>query len=94
MPDCTYFGTCVDEDVCVRISALQELVELLQQRAVLPAEESSQEAELQRQVGSEPLCPQSSEVRLEGLVEELHAEARHRAAVAESLHAELLRFVR
>ncbi|XP_078116180.1 uncharacterized protein LOC144524074 isoform X3 [Sander vitreus] len=32
---------------------------------------------------------QSSEVKLEGLVEELHAEAQHRAVVAESLQTEL-----
>ncbi|XP_023143172.1 myosin-9 isoform X2 [Amphiprion ocellaris] len=72
-----------------RIRQQQELVDLLQQRLVLLAEESCRDAELLRQVGSELLCLQSSEVKLEGLVEELHAEAQHRAAVAEGLQAEL-----
>uniref|UniRef100_UPI0037E7816D coiled-coil domain-containing protein 157-like n=1 Tax=Semicossyphus pulcher TaxID=241346 RepID=UPI0037E7816D len=66
-----------------------DLVDLLQQRAVLLAEESSRDAELLRQVSSELLCLQSSEVKLEGLVEELHSEAQHRAMVAESLQTEL-----
>lgn len=69
--------------------SLQDLVDLLQQRLVLLAEESSRDADLLRQVGSELLCLQSSEVKLEGLVEELHAEAQHRAVAAEGLQAEL-----
>lgn len=71
------------------VSPLQDLVDLLQQRVVLLVEESSRDGELLRQVGSELLCLQSSEVKLEDLVEELHAEAQHRAAVAESLRVEL-----
>ncbi|XP_071313665.1 hyaluronan-mediated motility receptor-like isoform X2 [Trachinotus anak] len=67
----------------------KDLVDSLQQRVVLLVEESSRDAELLQQVGSELLCLQSSEVKLEGLVEELHAEARHRGEVAENLQAEL-----
>ncbi|XP_051276676.1 disks large homolog 5 isoform X2 [Dicentrarchus labrax] len=72
-----------------RIHQQQDLVDLLQQRVVLLAEESSRDEQLLQQVGSELLCLQSSEVKLESLVEELHAEAHHRAVVAESLQAEL-----
>ncbi|XP_026185777.1 uncharacterized protein LOC113144174 isoform X2 [Mastacembelus armatus] len=72
-----------------RIHQQQEQVDLLQQRVALLVEESFRDAEVLRQVGSELLCLQSSEVKLEGLVEELHAEAQHRAAVAESLQVEL-----
>ncbi|XP_060903672.1 liprin-alpha-1 isoform X2 [Labrus mixtus] len=72
-----------------RIHQQQDLVDMLQQRFVLLAEESFRDAELLRQVGTELLCLQSSEVKLEGLVEELHAEAQHRAVVAESLQVEL-----
>ncbi|XP_013878957.1 protein Hook homolog 3 [Austrofundulus limnaeus] len=72
-----------------RVHQQQDLVDVLRQRMVLLAEESSRSVELLRQVGSELLCLQSSEVNLEGLVVELHAEAQHRAAVAESLNAEL-----
>ncbi|XP_047441312.1 outer dense fiber protein 2 isoform X2 [Mugil cephalus] len=72
-----------------RVHQQQDLVDLLQQRLVLLAEESSRDVDLLRQVGSELLCLQSSEEKLEGLVEELHAEARHRAAAAEGLQAEL-----
>lgn len=68
---------------------LQYLVDLLQQRVVLLVKESSRDEELLRQVGSELLCLQSSEVKLEGLVEELHAEAHRSAVVAEGLQAEL-----
>lgn len=71
------------------VSPLQDLVDLLQQRVVLLVEASSRDGELLRQVGSELMCLQSSEVKLEGLVEELHAEAQHRAVVAESLQTEL-----
>ncbi|KAG8003853.1 hypothetical protein GBF38_007849 [Nibea albiflora] len=67
----------------------QYLVDLLQQRVVLLVKESSRDEELLRQVGSELLCLQSSEVKLEGLVEELHAEAHRRAVVAKGLQAEL-----
>ncbi|XP_041845503.1 zinc finger protein 853 [Melanotaenia boesemani] len=72
-----------------RIHQQQDLVGLLQQRVVLLVEESSRDAELLQQVSSELLCLQSSEVQLQGLVEQLHAEAQHRAAVADSLKAEL-----
>ncbi|KAM4555649.1 uncharacterized protein PAE49_014621 [Odontesthes bonariensis] len=72
-----------------RIHQQQNLVELLQQRVVLLAEEGSRDAELLRQVSLELLCLQSSEVKLEGLVEELHAEAQRRTVVAESLQTEL-----
>ncbi|XP_069025510.1 hyaluronan-mediated motility receptor-like [Embiotoca jacksoni] len=72
-----------------RIHQQQDLVGLLQQRVVLLAQESSRDEELLQQVGTELLCLQRSEVKLEGLVEELHAEAQHRAAVAEGLHAEV-----
>ncbi|XP_031584451.1 centrosomal protein of 63 kDa isoform X2 [Oreochromis aureus] len=82
-----------------RIQQQQDLVNLLRQRVVLLVEASSRDAELLRQVGAELLCLQSSEVKLEGLVEELQAEAQHRtevaenlqhrAALTESLHAEL-----
>ncbi|XP_019959342.2 hyaluronan-mediated motility receptor-like isoform X1 [Paralichthys olivaceus] len=72
-----------------RIHQQQDLVHLLQQRVGLLVEESSRDAEVLRQVGSELLCLQSSEVKLEGLVEELNTEAQHKAAVAEGLRAEL-----
>ncbi|KAM9375759.1 uncharacterized protein KZ484_008291 isoform 2-T2 [Pholidichthys leucotaenia] len=72
-----------------RIHQQQDLMNLLRQRLVLLAEVSSRDAEMLRQIGSELLCLQSSEVKLEGLVEELHTEAQHRAAVAKSLQAEL-----
>lgn len=74
---------------CVCVRPPQDSVNILQQRLVLLVEESSRDTEVLRQVGSELLCLQSSEVKLEGLVEELHAEAQHRTAVAESLQAEL-----
>lgn len=64
-------------------------MELLQQRVVLLVEESARDGELLRQVSTELLCLQSSEEKLEGLVQELHAEAHHRAVVAERLQAEL-----
>lgn len=70
----------------------KELVDVLQQRLVLLAEESCRDAELLRQVGSELLCLQSSELRLEGLMEELHAEAQDRAALSESLRSDLRRW--
>ncbi|XP_070769546.1 hyaluronan mediated motility receptor-like isoform X2 [Enoplosus armatus] len=78
-----------EDQLISRIHQQQDLVDLLQQRVVLLAEESSRDGELLRQVGSELLCLQSSEVKLEGLVEQLHAEAQHRAVVAESLQEEL-----
>ncbi|XP_030000892.1 kinesin-II 85 kDa subunit-like [Sphaeramia orbicularis] len=77
-----------DQLIC-QIRQQQDLVHLLQQRMVLLAEESFRDAELLRQVGSEVLCLQNSEVRLQGLVEEMHVEAQHRAAVEQSLQAEL-----
>ncbi|XP_012734652.2 lamin-A isoform X1 [Fundulus heteroclitus] len=77
-----------DQLIC-RIRQQQNLVDVLQQRLVLLAEESRRDVELLQQVNSELACLQSSEVKLEGLVAELHAEAQHRAALAESLHAEL-----
>ncbi|XP_049441394.1 FYVE and coiled-coil domain-containing protein 1 isoform X2 [Epinephelus fuscoguttatus] len=72
-----------------RINQQQDLVDLLQQRVVLLVEASARDEELLQQVSSELLCLQSSEVKLEGLVEELHAEAHHRAVVAKSLEEEL-----
>ncbi|XP_038555845.1 girdin isoform X1 [Micropterus salmoides] len=72
-----------------RIHQQQDLVDLLQQRVVLLAEESFRDGELLHQVRSELLCLQSSEVKLEGLVEQLHAKAQHSAVVAENLQAEL-----
>ncbi|XP_019737223.1 cerebellar degeneration-related protein 2-like isoform X3 [Hippocampus comes] len=67
----------------------QELVELLQQRVIILAGESERDAELLRQVCSELLCLQSSEVRLEGLVEELHLRAHGGDEQNEGLQAEL-----
>ncbi|XP_036934031.1 shootin-1 [Acanthopagrus latus] len=77
------------DELISRIHQQQELVELLQQRVVLLVEESARDGELLRQVSTELLCLQSSEEKLEGLVQELHAEAHHRAVVAERLQAEL-----
>ncbi|XP_077387826.1 uncharacterized protein LOC144025534 [Festucalex cinctus] len=54
----------------------QELVELLQQRVMVLAGDSERDAELLRQVCAELLCLQNSEVRLQSLVDELHAEAQ------------------
>ncbi|XP_017295113.1 protein Hook homolog 3 isoform X2 [Kryptolebias marmoratus] len=72
-----------------RIQQQQDLVDVLRQRVVLLAEETSGDAELLRRVSSELLCLQSSEVKLEVLVEELHAEAQRRAAAVEGLQTEL-----
>ncbi|XP_030594430.1 lamin-A isoform X1 [Archocentrus centrarchus] len=72
-----------------RIQQQQDLVDLLRQRVVLLAEVSSRDAELLRQVSAELLCLQNSEVKLEGLVEELHAEAQHRTEAAETRQVEL-----
>uniref|UniRef100_A0A096M615 Uncharacterized protein n=1 Tax=Poecilia formosa TaxID=48698 RepID=A0A096M615_POEFO len=77
-----------DQLIC-RIRQQQNLVDVLQQRMVLLAEESRRDVELLQQVNSELVCLQSSEVQLEGLVEELHAEAQCRAALTDRLHAEL-----
>nr|XP_046262912.1 golgin subfamily A member 6-like protein 4 isoform X2 [Scatophagus argus] len=84
----TQLGMKQDE-LIGRIHQQQELVDLLQQRVVLLVKESCRDGELLQQVSSELLFLQSSEVKLEGLVKELHAEAHHRAVVAESLLAEL-----
>ncbi|XP_040028734.2 uncharacterized protein LOC120817039 isoform X1 [Gasterosteus aculeatus] len=78
-----------EEQLVGRIHQQQDLVHRLQQRLLLLAEASSRDGELLRQVGTELLCLQSSEVELEGLVEELHAEAQRKAGMAESLQAEL-----
>ncbi|XP_068507607.1 restin homolog isoform X3 [Syngnathus scovelli] len=68
----------------------QELVELLQQRVIILAGESERDAQLLRQMCSELLCLQSSEIWLEGLVEELQAEAQmQRSREANSLRAKL-----
>ncbi|XP_032383150.1 uncharacterized protein LOC116696361 isoform X3 [Etheostoma spectabile] len=83
-----------EEQLISRIHQQQDLVNLLQQRVVLLTEASTRDAELLRQVSSDMLYLQSSEVTLEGLVEKLHAEAQHRAAVAESLQTELHREAR
>ncbi|XP_037636510.1 protein Daple isoform X2 [Sebastes umbrosus] len=74
-----------EDQLISRIHQQQDLVDLLQKRVVLLAEASTRDAELLRQVGSELFCLQSSEGKLEGLVEELHAEAQHRVVVAEGL---------
>lgn len=47
-------------------SPLKELLDILWRRVVLLAEESCQDGELLRQVGSEPLSLQSSKLRLGG----------------------------
>ncbi|XP_062414580.1 uncharacterized protein LOC134107135 isoform X2 [Pungitius pungitius] len=78
-----------EEQLVGKIHQQQDLVGRLQQRLLLLAEASSRDGELLRQVGAELLCLQSSEAKLEGLVEELHAEAQRKAATAESLQAEL-----
>ncbi|XP_034740177.1 RUN and FYVE domain-containing protein 1 isoform X3 [Etheostoma cragini] len=83
-----------EDQLLSRIHQQQDVVNLLQQRVVLLTEASSRDAELLRQVSSDMLYLQSSEVTLEGLVEKLHAEAQHRAAVAESLQTELHREAR
>lgn len=84
---------CSCEHICsilsMSVSSPQDLVNLLQQRMVLLVEASSWDAELLRQVGTELLCLQSSEVKLESLVEELQAEAQHRTEVAENLQTEV-----
>nr|XP_015807086.2 kinectin isoform X1 [Nothobranchius furzeri]XP_054595338.1 kinectin isoform X1 [Nothobranchius furzeri]XP_054595339.1 kinectin isoform X1 [Nothobranchius furzeri] len=77
------------EQLIGRIRQQQDLVDVLQQRMILLVEESSRDVELLKQVSSELQCLQSSEEKLEGLVEELHTEAQHRAAVAEGLQTEL-----
>ncbi|XP_029583926.1 hyaluronan mediated motility receptor isoform X1 [Salmo trutta] len=64
-----------------------------QQRVHLVVEESSRDAALLglqlEQVNSELLHLQSSEVQLEGLVEELHTEDLQRAALTEDLQVQL-----
>ncbi|KAM9740722.1 uncharacterized protein ACNS7B_012046 isoform 2-T2 [Menidia menidia] len=70
---------------------LLELVEALQHRLLRLAEDSSGDAHLLGQVSLELQGLQSSEAELQGLVDELHAEAHGRAALAEGLHAELHR---
>lgn len=64
-------------------SSLKELLDVLRRRVVLLAEESCRD--------EEPLSLQSSELRLGGLVRELHAEAQRRASLSESLRSELHR---
>nr|XP_057912391.1 myosin-16 isoform X2 [Doryrhamphus excisus] len=77
------------EHLVATIHQQQELVERLQHRALILVEESERDAELLRQVASELLCLQSSEVQLEGLVEELHVEARNGGDADDGLRAEL-----
>ncbi|XP_061895897.1 uncharacterized protein LOC133645104 isoform X2 [Entelurus aequoreus] len=67
----------------------QEVVETLRRRVFLLVEESERDEEVTRQVTSELLCLQSSEVQLQGLLEELHAEAQHRDTAEEGPAAEL-----
>ncbi|XP_077434167.1 uncharacterized protein LOC144059139 isoform X2 [Vanacampus margaritifer] len=67
----------------------QELVESRQQRAAVLARDSDGDAELLRQVCTELQCLQNSEVQLQSLVEELHAEANCSNAPDEGLQAEL-----
>ncbi|XP_033948258.1 hyaluronan mediated motility receptor-like isoform X2 [Pseudochaenichthys georgianus] len=78
-----------EDQLISRMHRQQDLVFALQQRVGLLARESSRDEELLRQVGSELMCLQSSEGKLEGLVEELHAEAKHKVAEAVSFQAEL-----
>ncbi|KAF3838799.1 hypothetical protein F7725_010567, partial [Dissostichus mawsoni] len=78
-----------EDQLISRMFRQQDLVSALQQRVGLLAQESSRDEDLLRQVGSELMCLQSSEGKLEGLVEELHAEAQHRVAEAVSFQAEL-----
>ncbi|XP_046875589.1 rootletin isoform X1 [Hypomesus transpacificus] len=77
----------------LRQEQVEGLVEFLRQRVCVLAEEGSREAtvlSLQlEQVNSELLHLLSSEVQLEGLVDELHTEALQRAAAAEGLQAQL-----
>ena len=87
---------CVLCIVCVCVCVLVEgLVEFLRQRVCVLAEEGSREAtvlSLQlEQVNSELLHLLSSEVQLEGLVDELHTEALQRTVAAEGLQAQLHR---
>ncbi|XP_054647433.1 plectin isoform X2 [Dunckerocampus dactyliophorus] len=77
------------EHLVATIHRQQELVESLQRRALLLVEESERDAELLRQVASELLCLQSTEVQLQGLVEELHVEARRAGKADDGLGAEL-----
>lgn len=65
-------------------SSLKELLDVLRRRVVLLAEESCRD--------KEPLSLQSSELRLGGLVRELHAETQRRASLSESLCLELHRW--
>ncbi|CAB1325509.1 unnamed protein product, partial [Coregonus sp. 'balchen'] len=69
-----------------------QLCQQEQQRVHLVVEESSRDAALLglqlEQVNSELLHLQSSEVQLEGLVEELYTEALQRAALTDGLHAQ------
>ncbi|RVE67618.1 hypothetical protein OJAV_G00104600 [Oryzias javanicus] len=74
-----------------RIQEQQELLNLLQQRVLQLAEESRRDVALLQEVGAELHCLQSSEVELQGLVEELFVELQHRASLSEKLQAELLR---
>ncbi|XP_068182037.1 transmembrane and coiled-coil domain-containing protein 5B-like isoform X2 [Antennarius striatus] len=74
-----------------RINQQQDLVSCLQRRVVLLLEASSRDGELLQEVGSELQSLQSSEVQLEGLVDELHAQAHDRTVAEESLRAELHR---
>lgn len=71
---------------------LQELLDVLQRRLVLLAEQRFRDEELLQQVGSELLSLQSSELRMVGLVEELHSEAQRRASLSENLRSELRRW--
>lgn len=73
-------------------SPLQELLDVLQRRLVLLVEQSCRDEEQLQQVGSELLSLQSSELRMVGLVEELHGEAQRRASLSESLRSELRRW--
>ncbi|XP_061833259.1 uncharacterized protein [Nerophis lumbriciformis] len=66
----------------------QELVDNLRRRVFLLVEESERDEEVTRQVTSELLCLQSSEVQLQGLLEELHAEAQHTDKAEEGPAAE------
>ncbi|XP_061747604.1 uncharacterized protein LOC133545902 [Nerophis ophidion] len=67
----------------------QELVDNLRRRLFLLVEESERDEEVARQVTSELLCLQSSEVQLQGLLVELHDQAQRRQTAEEGPAVEL-----
>ncbi|XP_041930565.1 hyaluronan mediated motility receptor [Alosa sapidissima] len=84
----------VEHDQLVnQVNQEKELVEILKRRVRSMAEESCKEAALLglqlEQVGSELQLLLGSEARLEGLVETLRAQAKHREAQVKGLKAQL-----